>query len=275
VGTIKEPITCPKGCNEVYCCRGCVDNAASSYHSVLCPGGAGPDHPIRKYMEYADKTTYRFQLAARILVMTISALKAQQPNPFERFARGPWAKISHYDSLSKVFEHDDAKAQGVDFSVMKENLLEASLETLKLTPIYDAHYDYLFTFDNWNHLIGLIDMNGGNVESLPDSETRTELCKLLKCKEDEVPHSAGTGLFAIHSSLNHSCRPNAEVVGGLRHVKDAQIQVVALKSIKKGDEITISYIDDLKHRDREDRHKELNGGYLFECACNRCEQEKQ
>ena len=84
-------------------------------------------------------------------------------------------------------------------------------------------------------LIGLIDMNGANIEGLPVTEYRNILCDKLKCSEEEVPFSEGTGLFKMHSCLNHSCRPNAQVVGGLVDTPNATIKVILL--------LIIYYID--------------------------------
>lgn len=51
-------------------------------------------------------------------------------------------------------------------------------------------------------------------------------------------------------------------------------QVVALRSIAAGDEVTISYIDDTQRKSRADRQKELKGCYLFDCTCTLCENQK-
>lgn len=51
------------------------------------------------------------------------------------------------------------------------------------------------------------------------------------------------GLYALHSHLNHSCVPSVAA----RHIDHrtalARLSVVALKDLKEGEELTITYID--------------------------------
>jgi hypothetical protein len=68
-------------------------------------------------------------------------------------------------------------------------------------------------------------MNSANIEALPTQKIRTSLSKIYSCAEEDVPHSVGNGLFFVQSCINHSCRPNAEVVGGLLDAEDARIKV--------------------------------------------------
>lgn len=83
----------------------------------------------------------------------------------------------------------------------------------------------VFSYDFYSDLMGMIELNGAHLEALPSKEHRTELMKKYACSEQEVPHSTGIGLFALHGCLNHSCKPNAEVVGGILEITDATIKV--------------------------------------------------
>lgn len=75
-------------------------------------------------------------------------------------------------------------------------------------------------------------MNGANIESLPTVKQRLEMKKSMKnTPDEELPHVEGTGLFVIQSCINHSCEPNAEIVGGLRDAKDARIKVTSCYNI--------------------------------------------
>lgn len=48
----------------------------------------------------------------------------------------------------------------------------------------------------------------------------------------------GSALFQVHSSINHSCFPNAASVFDGNHV----LKLVAIRPIEPGDEINTSYI---------------------------------
>jgi SET domain-containing protein len=51
--------------------------------------------------------------------------------------------------------------------------------------------------------------------------------------------------------------------------EEARISIVALRDIKKGEEITINYLD-LENVPVSERRKLLKQKYLFDCTCERC-----
>lgn len=85
-------------------------------------------------------------------------------------------------------------------------------------------------------------------------------------KEYDTP-AEGSGFFALHSCINHSCAPNAAAEGE----PDGGAAFVSLRPIAAGEEITLSYIDE--EAPRRDRQRAL-ADYGFVCACARCEEEK-
>ncbi|KAF3656548.1 Histone-lysine N-methyltransferase ATXR2 [Capsicum annuum] len=61
----------------------------------------------------------------------------------------------------------------------------------------------------------------------------------------------GTAFFPLQSCMNHSCRPNAKAFKR-EEDRDGQATIIALQPIAKGEEITISYIDeDLPFEERQ------------------------
>ncbi|ODM95186.1 SET and MYND domain-containing protein 4 [Orchesella cincta] len=77
----------------------------------------------------------------------------------------------------------------------------------------------------------------------------------------------GAAVYPVLCLLNHSCDPNAVPVRSLRH---ARTSVVALKNLKRGDEICISYTPLFTLQDTPDRIKYLLDRYNFFCACDAC-----
>eukprot|EP01118_Nematostelium_gracile_P012098 TRINITY_DN4371_c0_g2_i2.p1 TRINITY_DN4371_c0_g2~~TRINITY_DN4371_c0_g2_i2.p1 ORF type:complete len:435 (-),score=115.41 TRINITY_DN4371_c0_g2_i2:1196-2500(-) len=266
VNTIKEPYCCPKGCQEIFCSESCFKKA--NYHSLLCSEGK-EDHPVAIFKEHCNQITYRFDLASKIIASIVLGEQS-----FDKMTRAPWTKISHYDTRSKKFEHEEAAENNTDFNAMKENIIRQSLELLKQTPVYNEKFPQLFTYEYYNNLLGMIDLNGANIESFPKQEVREELMRAFAVTDVHIPTSCGNGLFAIQSSINHNCKANAEAVGGLLDVSDAEIRVISLRPIKKYEEITISYIEAPNKKDVEERNKELEGGYLFKCQCNKCNSQR-
>lgn len=103
----------------------------------------------------------------------------------------------------------------------------------------------------------------------------------------EFTHCEGSGLYRLHSKINHSCVPNAVVQFP---DNSSELQVVAIRQIEQGEEICISYVelDDCgsfmgESDDDEDavmaspsiqalnnRREMLRKFYLFECNCSAC-----
>lgn len=73
----------------------------------------------------------------------------------------------------------------------------------------------------------------------------------------------GIGVYALASSINHSCRPNAVV-----SFKGRELTIRAIRQIQSGEEITISYTDQLKST--WSRRLQLLRHYYFICHCERC-----
>lgn len=76
---------------------------------------------------------------------------------------------------------------------------------------------------------------------------------------------AASGLFVFANSMNHSCAPNVIVVSCFNSFL---IRVIAINEIKKGDELCFSYIDE--EAPFEQRQRQLEKLYLFECRCEKC-----
>ncbi|KAG6948626.1 hypothetical protein JG688_00015012, partial [Phytophthora aleatoria] len=81
---------------------------------------------------------------------------------------------------------------------------------------------------------------------------------------DEKHLVAAVGLFPICGLINHSCQPNCT----WSNAGDSIMEVRALRDIKEGEEITLSYID--IDKERNERQKELRDTKHFDCQCERC-----
>lgn len=78
-------------------------------------------------------------------------------------------------------------------------------------------------------------------------------------------------LFPLTARCNHSCEPNAEVKN--QEFVDCHIDVVALRDLKVGEELLISYIPvgtGVGKRSTVQRRRELQTKYLFSCDSSRC-----
>ena len=118
--------------------------------------------------------------------------------------------------------------------------------------------------------------------TLEDSDSVLETCDQLE--EVIAEHSGeftrveGSGLYFMHSKLNHSCDPNAEV---RFETGDNRLTIWSLRDIEQGEEVCIGYLDfehECRHEgcecddavDVQDRQSLLKKFYHFECMCEIC-----
>ena len=87
-------------------------------------------------------------------------------------------------------------------------------------------------------------------------------CNSLSVTDDEQ-EVIGVCISTKIAMLNHSCIPNASVV-----FSNGEAIVLALQSIKTGDELFISYIDHTQTT--ISRKSALKQNYLFDCNCRMC-----
>lgn len=75
------------------------------------------------------------------------------------------------------------------------------------------------------------------------------------------------------SQIVHSCSPSARPSFSSG---TSELSLIATKQLKKGDEITMSYVDVSQHPNespeqaRRRRRQELARGWRFKCECERC-----
>ena len=80
----------------------------------------------------------------------------------------------------------------------------------------------------------------------------------------------GTAFYSLQSCINHSCDPNAQALKGDDDI-DGQAVIVVKKPIGKGDEVTISYIDEvMPYKQRQEALRD----YGFNCSCKVCLEER-
>ncbi|KAL0579217.1 hypothetical protein V5O48_002779 [Marasmius crinis-equi] len=75
------------------------------------------------------------------------------------------------------------------------------------------------------------------------------------------------GVFPRMARLNHACASAYNLAYAWR-VDEEELRVYALKDIRQGDELLISYID--SRRPREERIQKLQQAYGFACTCPTC-----
>jgi len=155
--------------------------------------------------------------------------------------------------------------------------------------IFSEKYKSIFDLDFYGKVIGIIEMNSLEVQILSPLDyyfsrlaeldptlyvkTVAPITKQLEIEEDDdycYPLCQGTALYAVHHLINHSCEPNAHAFKR-EGDDDASAVILAKRSIKSGEEIVMSYIDEeLPYKQRK---QDLSFSYSFECECRKCMRE--
>ncbi|XP_054474747.1 N-lysine methyltransferase SMYD2-B [Anoplopoma fimbria] len=119
---------------------------------------------------------------------------------------------------------------------------------------------------NESDVAGLHRFFSKNVE-FPDHKDLLTLFSQVACngftiEDDELSHM-GTAIYPDVALINHSCLPSVIVT-----YNGTAAEVRAVRNMKPGDEVLISYIDLLYPSD--DRNNRLRESYYFTCDCQDC-----
>ncbi|GAB5358103.1 hypothetical protein AAMO2058_000429900 [Amorphochlora amoebiformis] len=229
----KQPIKRCSKCKLIgYCSRNCQVAAWKAYHKHECKCMVG----LPKRLERLPATAL---IAGRIILAGLSSgTDAKLPeisksSPMEKgLAKvGKKAKIRDISLLDTLWEKKatERKMYYAQQAMTLMNYLKPAIASLTSAP----------TANNMAALLSLLDANS---YVITDPEMDSIAC----------------GVYSVLSMINHSCSPNAIVM--FRN-KTGQLRTV--KSIKKGEEICVSYLD-LISTPRERRRN------LLECQCSRC-----
>ncbi|KAK8985312.1 hypothetical protein V6N11_068577 [Hibiscus sabdariffa] len=294
-------ISCPGGCEEAfYCSKSCAEADWESSHCLLCTGEKSEccsRKALLKFIQHANETNDIFLLAAKAISFTIlryRMLKASHLSEQEKTASSilgtdlsllleAWKPIliGHkrrwWDCVSLP---DDVDAS--DEATFRREIRELAFTSLQL--LKEAIFDTeLFSLEIYGHIIGMFELNNLDlvvaspvedyflyIDDLPypekkEAEKITQPC-LDAIGEDYSICCQGTAFFPLQSCMNHSCCPNAKAFKR-EEDRDGQATIITLRPICKGEEVTISYIDeDLSFEERQ----ALLADYGFRCRCPKC-----
>jgi hypothetical protein len=90
--------------------------------------------------------------------------------------------------------------------------------------------------------------------------------RLIDSHYSDICGVKGCGIFALQSKINHDCSPNSQARSCT--FRSACIEIVALRPIAAGDEVSISYVG--PGMSAAQRRADLWSNYGFKCACGAC-----
>ncbi|KAK4398020.1 Histone-lysine N-methyltransferase ATXR2 [Sesamum angolense] len=296
--------------NKIYfCSKSCAEADWGSFHSLLCigHGSSSPNtEALLKFMKHANETNDIFILAAKVISFTILRYRKLKAAHVQR--EGKHDSSNQFDGCIFPLLLESWKPVSMGFKrrwwecIALPEDVDSSEEVEFRMQIKDLAFEGFARFGNGRKLNPCDLVVASPVEDyflyiddLPLSQKK-EAEKLTKpfldalgddysisCQDWRIdtvlmPREAlGSScvslfrycFFPFAELLNHSCIPNAKAFKR-EEDKDGQATIVALRPIFKGEEITISYIDeDLPYDERQD----LLADYGFRCKCPRCVEE--
>jgi len=276
----------------VYCCKWCKDKGFETHHRLLChvPGSL----PLSLFEQWVNDHAASFSSSAMSAVRLALKMAAQILQEIETHTDAKEQALLTQTLLDMlVGDSSDATRR---FCVSEDDivsLLSAIRCVLNLTSLDDAVW---LNVEWLKHTIMCVSQNAVHMKPAAPFATWYSSAKrrgefgggadvVRKAVEGLIAqhglagkmHEAdemfrqlcgieAIGLFALHTCINHSCDSNCEAQTYC--YSTAALDVVALRTIEAGEEITISYID--KKLPVFQRRARLRRHYLFDCHCGKC-----
>ncbi|CAG8588795.1 5274_t:CDS:1 [Scutellospora calospora] len=242
-------------CTEIFCNKQCYDLAIAQYHTALCGKNLKPFLNILHQHKSGNgdpNPLFLLKIFAIAKMRNISPLYIQEIKDLAQY-KPPYIKKSINSNIPfEITKESESYLPSIYF-----DFYFSTLELLEISP-YDIRYDF------WIYI--------------------TIMCKL------QVNSFGCDGLACLYkfmSYINHSCVPNAytdpyisqnykqnveELNNNNGEFKENNMNIVSLRKIQKGEQIFISYCNEMLNK--EDRAVHLIPAYGFECDCEKCRNEE-
>ncbi|EGN92041.1 hypothetical protein SERLA73DRAFT_117876 [Serpula lacrymans var. lacrymans S7.3] len=275
--------------NSVYCSNTCQLEAKLEYQSLLftleppLPVGLTPDvsdsaqedrdaaqKAFVAYLNHSAKASPELVakfIARQVSIETSKMVPGGQPVPTPALADG--GDYTLYDHLERL-RFLEVKPGKNEMKLLGE-VLQTALPGLEQFVTEERHGTLLgkMAYNSYGVFFG----NGR--DDKPEPKERPEDVEKTRTPLGTA-RQVGAAFYAVSSYISHSCAPSARPSFD---DGNAELHLIATRDLKKGDEITVSYIDVAQHEDettvdaRRRRRMELARGWRFACPCTRCAEE--
>ena len=306
-----SPVTCTKGCGEIYCSEACRSTSWAQYHQLLCPSDAKERGALGRLERFCSsclplRIRGELRMAPLLLARAMASEIINQRSIIgngrrlgllEGYASMPGGGKQLRFTFQTQALHDLAcKAIGIQShtnAAPDSDTNEASNSRLSLEDYEEGLGRVLVnsivlkpksTFSQYFSSLRNTFMASDERETLLDQVVSVASAQGAVDKR-EAPSffesktaTSGIGLFRLMSKCNHECcNPSSEAQSF--NFLDHTIDLVARRRVRGGEELTISYLN-LKRDDasdpsaRERRQRQLKESYGFECSCRACTKEE-
>ncbi|KAJ3754171.1 hypothetical protein EV360DRAFT_96701 [Lentinula raphanica] len=283
----------------VYCSAACQSSAKSQHHSLLFT----LERPLPQEIPSEPITSEKLDERRKAQAQFATYLKTEANGHAAPLLVARFIARQVNSELSKLItqtanapsttsgETDYTDADGGEYLLADhfERLRYVDMtppkDSLKLlTAVLDSAMpglDALATEERYATLLGKMAFNAygvfydGGRDGKPATNDRPEDTERTRTPLG-TSSQIGSAVYTVSSYLAHSCQPT------VRPSFDAgtsQLHLIALRDLKAGEELTVSYVDTTQHEGesvvdcRRRRRMELARGWKFACPCERCERE--
>ncbi|KAJ1679534.1 mitochondrial import receptor subunit tom20 [Spiromyces aspiralis] len=264
--TVTNPnaFECTSCYKAVYCSESCRTEAYDAYHQLLCAKSP-------QAASLADSSKESHELAPILIAKFFGTIidKEKKKELARVMKTGGEAKD---DSEYTTWEHLE-RFKYLEIIPGKSDAVALN----KLDSILAAKIPGLSEFVNEDRYVTLKGKLAYNTYATFKEEGAKSAGDADKAVKDTYRNGGegepkGLALYLVTAHANHSCEPNAKPTFPADTTK---LALVATKLVKKGEELTVSYIP-VGHPERpyESRNKELMDKFRLKCGCSKCEAEK-
>lgn len=236
-----QPMVVCSSCKARHCSQACQDR--DRYHPFECP--LNSKRVISDAAIDADVSVDLLRLLARLVIARY--LDSQDSSSERPASPDIILKPTPYRLVEDMIAQEKMASEK-----WNESVTEGSRILLSQMP------DQLSSGLVPAHLVGLACRINANSFAIGDPEGALNVLSVC--------------LFPLGCMFNHSCSPNACFVAGSQKEAQGEVLIRAVRDIKEGEELTISYIN--MYQPRPARRQELLSTKYFYCECPRCSSKK-
>ncbi|CAB3257269.1 unnamed protein product [Arctia plantaginis] len=267
------PISCPKCPNVVFCSDKCSNYAQKSYHGYEC-------HILPLIWKSGCSITCH--IALRMITQNTKEYFTRISQELDNKLSGPY-KTGDYKNIYHLVSHEEKRTKQdflhrTQMTVFLVKLLELCgyfegqprKESVDIVELKSMAVNEKYKEDV--ELFGGLILKNLQILKFNAHEVFELQCPKPKVGKNIIKHDGKSvflagAVFPTLALFNHSCDP-----GVVRYFCGAKIVVRAVKSIKKGEEVSENYGPIFTTVPKEKRQVDLKDQYWFDCKCVPCEQ---
>ncbi|CAO3618604.1 unnamed protein product [Cunninghamella blakesleeana] len=228
-------------CDILFCSKTCKQQAIEMCHPLECPG---LNPKALSYINFCMNESWQAPMAVfRIYAHMMLANQRDELDTllmnYDAFATVNQAERQAKETEWVFMEHPTRELWDKARKLLKEALYAPPKKCKITKPLPDDLLNQLFNDeDTFLNYLGKFNINNQD-----------------------------GGLYLIHSHINHNCYPNVSI----DHADQSNYKVMvrAIRDIKAGEQLFETYVN--PRWDKETRQNYLSKSYMFDCKCDRCE----